>query len=417
MNKLRRTMLFLFSLFPLIISSCNDRYVNNVLQMECIRSFDDFAYSLPESNPNARTETILPPSPWEVEAAVPTQQIAGYYPSTTVDVEIARSIQGHQEIWLIENLSPVDSSQSLTNVFLVYQPGSQGWKLIPSNIGNTGFFVGSLFVTSDGNLWGTTVWDTIHGQPKIENVPVLSKFNEDTQRFEFATGAPEISSTMFSNNFFPWPEIVLDDKNIFWIFTKNNGLYRYDPAVQRTEKQADLSGLNVTRAALSPDGSIFFEVYSEKVYSKESFFRLSDGILFQFTPATKQIAPLNIPNQSWPIFSGMLVDHNGRLWLGAIGYKEPSGDWHLVDPNPQEYFEHAGDIYWISPTLILESSSGILWYKKLLDDVRVDGTAWYDPKTGKGCMFTNVAANIIEDSEQQLWLAAAGKLFKYSLNH
>jgi hypothetical protein len=30
-------------------------------------------------------------------------------------------------------------------------------------------------------------------------------------------------------------------------------------------------------------------------------------------------------------------------------------------------------------------------------------------------MFTNIAANIIEDSEQQLWLVAGGKLFKYQL--
>jgi hypothetical protein len=139
-------------------------------------------------------------------------------------------------------------------------------------------------------------------------------------------------------------------------------------------------------------------------------------MLYQFVPKSNEIVLIDIPDGTWPIFTGMLVDHRDRLWLGAIGYREPNSEWKLIHPDPQEYFRHAGDIYWAPPSLMLESSNGILWYKKFLDDTRASGTAWYDPQTGDGCMFTNLAVNIIEDSEQQLWLVADGKLYKAPLN-
>jgi hypothetical protein len=381
---------------------------------ECIKSFQEFAYFGPELNQGAEVKTILPFRPWQVEAIVPSQQFEGYFISS-IDTEITRSIDGHQEIWVTEHLFATESGYSNKIVFVVYQPDSQKWETISADVEDAGLFVEKLFVTGDGSIWGQTVWDTIRGQPNHEKIPVLSKFNENTQRFEFAKGVLEIPWTQDDSTYFPWPKIVLDNNGIFWFLAKHDGLYRYDPAAQKTAKQANLSDLKVTQAALSPDGSIYFEIYSEKIYSKESFFRLSDGMLFQFIPKTKKVAPIDIPDEPWPVFSGMLVGHDSKLWLGAIGYREQNGNWHLIHPNPKQYFASAGDDYMAPPSLMLESSNGVLWYKKLLDDVRADGTAWYDPQTGDGCMFTNIAANIIEDSEQQLWLVAGGKLFKYQL--
>jgi hypothetical protein len=185
---------------------------------------------------------------------------------------------------------------------------------------------------------------------------------------------------------------------------------------QTTEQEIDLSGFYVTQAVSSLDGTIYFEKYTDRIYSTETFFRLVEGMLFQFSPETKEVVPLDIPDEPWPIFSGMLVDRARNLWLGAIGYREPDGTWYLIHPDPEGYFKHAGDAYWAPPRLILQSSDGILWYQKALDsDLRAEGTAWYDPQTGEGCMFTNLAADIIEDSEQQLWLVADGKLYKYIL--
>lgn len=413
MNKIRKALL-IFLAFTMLSSSCASGSVIQVHPMECIKSFHEFAYSGLEPSLDGEVKKIPPSPPWQIETTVPIHHVEGYVISS-VDTEITRSIGRRQEIWIAETLFET-AGYNNKNVFVVYQPKSQKREFVLADIGDSGFFVENLFVTNDGSIWGKTVWDTIHGQPDLEKVPVLSKFNENTRRFEFAKGVLEIPWTLFTYNFSPWPEIVLDNNGVFWIFAKNDGIYRYDPATQRSEKEADLLGLNVTQVALSPDGSIYFEIFNEKIYSKESFFRLLDGMLFQFIPKTKEVVPLKIPDEPWPVFSGMLVDPMDRLWLGAISYREPDGEWKRIHPDPQEYFKHAGDIYWATPTLMLESSDGVLWYRKFLDlDLRAEGTAWYDPQTGEGCMFTNIAANIIEDSERQLWMVADGKLFKYQL--
>ena len=45
-----------------------------------------------------------------------------------------------------------------------------------------------------------------------------------------------------------------------------------------------------------------------------------------------------------------------------------------------------------------------------------EGTAWYDPETGEGCMFTNIHGTIIEDDEQVLWMLLDEKLYKVDIN-
>lgn len=418
MNKFARFLPFLLAeIMMLFLGSCNSNLVvgTEAISNVCINSFQEFAYSGTDIDQTTEVKTILPPFPWQVEAVLPTYDAKGYS-VLSVDTEATRSINGSQEVWILEHLSASEAGYSNKNVFVVYQSESRNWKTVSADIQGSDLFVGDLFVTSDGSLWGQTVWDTTpRGQSDLQKIPILSKFNENTQRFEFAEGVLEIPWVLSSHNFFPWPQILLDD-NAFWFFVRNDGLYRYDPSSQETEKRASLLNSNVTQTALSTDGSIYFEIYSEKIYSKESFFRLSDGMLFQFFPKTNEIVPLDIPDGKWPVFTGMLVDHRDRLWLGAIGYQDLNGAWKLIHPDPQEYFEHAGDIYWASPTLMLESSNGILWYRKFLDDTRANGTAWFDPQTGEGCMFTNLAVNIVEDTEQQLWLVADGKLYRHPFN-
>jgi hypothetical protein len=112
----------------------------------------------------------------------------------------------------------------------------------------------------------------------------------------------------------------------------------------------------------------------------------------------------------------MLVDHKGRLWLGAMGYLDTNGRWRLIHPHPRENFKHLGEAFWTPPTLILESSNGLLWYTDAKDMSGIgDGTAWYDPETRKGCLFTNLGSYMVEDAERQLWMSADGNLYRYPL--
>jgi hypothetical protein len=413
LNKLRRTFFALFLIIAPHISSCASDFVEQERPMECIRSFQEFAYTRPDLYPEI--DLVLPSEPWEIKAKIPLQEIEDYW-EFEIQVAASRLVNNKSEIWLIEDLIPTDESNQLnTNNFLIYQPESQSWETVSAEIGDSGLLAGDIFVTSDGSVWGKTVWDTTYERTDLEKVPALSKFNESTRRFEFAKGVLEIPWILFSYGTFPWPEIILDKNGVFWIFAENDGIYLYDPVAQKTEKQADLLGLDVTQTALSLDGSIYFKVYSDKIYLQESFFRLLDGTLYRFIPETKEIISLKIPEDPWLVFSEMLVDQDNKLWLGAIGYREQDDTWHLIHPDPKNMFVGAGDAYQSPPFIMLESSNGILWYRKDLGDVRADGTAWYNPQTGEGCMFTNVSANVIEDTENQLWLVANEKLFKYQL--
>jgi hypothetical protein len=72
-----------------------------------------------------------------------------------------------------------------------------------------------------------TTWAPLPEDPKPDKVPILSKFNEQTQRFEFDPGILEIPVTQ--EQYFLQPEIILDQQDIFWIFAQRDGIYRYDP--------------------------------------------------------------------------------------------------------------------------------------------------------------------------------------------
>jgi hypothetical protein len=214
------------------------------------------------------------------------------------------------------------------------------------------------------------------------------------------------------------PHIVLDQQGIFWIFVGFDGIYSYNPATKTTEKWIDLPELDVDYTALSPDGSIYFAHQSSL-----GNFRLVGDELYQFFPETGKVESVGLPasNEEWPIFAGLLVDHIGRLWLGSTGYRDLGGAWHLMHPYPERYFEivDTGRIsyIWAFPRPILESSDGILWFQKYLDTSgQWEGTAWYDPNLGEGCLITNMPTNIVEDSHQQLWMMVDGILYRYSLN-
>jgi hypothetical protein len=377
---------------------------------QCYKTFQEFAYTLSDSD---FPDKLLPTDPWQIENSLPNQQAEGFFVDD-IQVELARSVDGYQEIWLAK---PADYTEDKSkNAFAIYRPESQEWQEVSGKVGNTDIFVQDLFLTRDGTVWGKNTWSVPYNEEAIPNKgAVLSKFNQQTQRFEFVTGVPEIPFTYEQS--FLMPEIVLDEQDIFWIFVQYDGLYRFDPAIQLTTKEEDLPDFNVNTSTLSSDGSIYLVNYDfRELASGKPSFRIYEGMLSQFIPSSGELVHLRIPDEPWPSFSGMLMTQTGQLWLGAIGYRESNGTWHLIHPDPESYFEHVGDPSWPPPLLMLESSDGLLWFQKYLGaSLRNEGTAWYDPNTGEGCMFTNFPANIIEDSQHQLWMFADGKLYKYSL--
>lgn len=376
---------------------------------ECIESFDAFAYNVPELSDKLFKEKILPLAPWQFETLIPDP------PQNDVQeklgVMMARIAEGRVEIWVIRsmwygNWNGDDYITENLVEFWIYRPDTKEWKVIPADIEDTGVWVDQLFETKDGTVWGFNKWNPSNKFP-LDNIPVLSIYNEKTERFEFKRDVVEFPAALKgSNGYRNWPIVILDQKGVFWIFIQRDALYSFDPATQVIIKHFDIA--IVQEAALAPDGRIYFKRISVSLDGS-----LQDNKIFQFIPETGEVTSLELPLERWP-YGEIMVDQDGRLWIGTIGWRELDGTWHLMHPNPVDYFSN---IYtnprWITPYIILESSNRILWLQKY-SDVH-DGTAWLDPQTGEGCWFTNLLVSIVEDPDHNLWLVADGKLYKYAL--
>ncbi len=386
----------------------------------CIRPFDSFAYD----GPNVERTNLLPLPPGQIKAQIPPHHFEGYYEHYSFfNPALTRPIKEQQELWLIGDIW--GEGLKYKKQIIIYRLESKEWEFISGDIDNTGLEVANLFITSKGAVWGRATWGYNYEYQR-DTFPVLSKFNEMTRRFEVVEGVLELpvvreivngdSITILSDQ----TRILLDTRDNFWIFTEYNGIYRYDLADQTTQKQAAFEDFGVGRMIFASDGSMIFWGYNDQITQEAEYGRIAQGSLFQFSPKTGVITHIDLPDDEWPYGFGLLLDRSGRLWLGSAGYREPDGRWHLI-ARPENYFnaidEGSYSYVWDPPTIIYESSDGRLWYRKYLDTSGwAEGTAWYDPETGEGCMFTNYPSYVVEDSEQQMWMVADGELYKYALN-
>lgn len=370
-----------------------------IANRECLQPFSTFAYQGPVDR-SFQSEVILPQ--WQLESQTPPQLAEGL----SSQVELVRSSNDTKEVWV-----------SMNTQFGVYRPASRKWTYVSRIVRNTDMIADHLFVTSSGALWGRTNRDWSQEHSVTKGIPVLSKFSESTQEFELVEETA-ITSLNLALEPIRRPQVLLDDNDTFWIIVEKNGIFHYSPMKHSIERVAELlDDFELSQAVLSQDGSIYLRRFE---WAEKNRFRLPKDLLFKLSPATAKLETVTMPNQEWPVFSGMLVDRVGRLWLGSIGYRDVDLTWHLIHPAPQEFFDlvdSGGYSYlWAPPELILESSNGVLWFRRYLDTSGwAEGTAWYNPKTGEGCLFTNQAANVVEDKEEQLWLLVDGKLYKHPL--
>lgn len=140
--------------------------------------------------------------------------------------------------------------------------------------------------------------------------------------------------------------------------------------------------------------------------------------LFYYAPG-EEISKISWPKREWPNFTNQLVDSSNRLWLDAVGLYN-DGEWELLFPHPIIYFLRSKILSpYGSPSanIIMESSDGRLWFYRAYESPKYpQGTAWYDPNTGKGCWFTtNIFTNIAEDGNQNLWLILDGQLYRSNI--
>ena len=398
---------------------------------ECVRSFDSFAFFAADANRDS-IQATLPSSPWQLAATIPPHGIEGYYEHYAFfTVALSRKINAQEEIWL-QGIIYSKTGNSAIEMIIIYRPSSQKWEFIrDTGVGGSPFNVRGLFVDSTGSIWGRVTWKSgVSGAVYygIDKFPVLAKFNETTRHFEYIKDVPQIplvreivdgKTTYYVSDH--ETRIELDNNGVFWLFIQHDGLYRYEIATETTTQVLNFSDAFIGNVTVAPDGSLYFTKVDSTIDTSKYFFRIVLGTLFQFVPKTNQLISIDMPKEEWPSFSGLMVDHDNRIWLGSIGYRDTNETWHLVHPDPQHFFDAVDQGYWSEvggmPSPVLESSDGTIWFNKNVDSGHwIDGLAWYKPETGTGCEFTTYPGNIVEDANRTLWLLADGKLYSYLLN-
>jgi len=372
---------------------------------QCLGSFNEFAYSVPKKS-TLPLEKTLPQAPWKIEAPLPFSKDD----NTLVSVEAIRFINGYSEVWLKKDTS-YSISQGTIHEYVIYRTDAKTWKTISAQIGDTEAYVQKLFVSKDGSVWGQNAWTAYSN---TSGMPVLSKYNEKEEKFELEKNVVSIpASWRNSGGYNYWNNVLLDQSGTFWILANKDAIFGYSPVSQEIKRYAGIPDFIVSHASLGPDQNI----YITRRWGK-TVFSIQDGEIWKFDPQTGDLKNLGTPPVPWPAYNNILVDHSDRLVLGAVGWLNKNGNWHSIYPNPLAYFWHMeweGDYRWYTPELILESSDGRLWYRKKLDDGVDWGMAWLNPQTMDGCWFTTIDTNIIEDQQQNLWMTADGKLYKYLL--
>jgi len=403
---LRISALFFFLI--LILCACGNHEIDRI--DHCYRSFDDFAYVLPW---NEWDDTVLPLSPWEFATPLPKVMVDNVI-STTINTTImtTRFVDGYSEIWLYRSYR--DDTDNTTHEFIVYSPDNDGWEIIPAEIDND-TYIYDLFVTDNGTIFGGTYQEN---NPQSPLQSILSIFNDETRQFEPVLDVSTIPYGVGESYYIEWTQILIDAQGVFWFIVPQTAIYSYDPDSHFVEYHIKLPPDRLLWGdAISEDGLIYIQLHDPASISHE----VDDGELYLFSPKTNDMNVIEIPQERWPHANELLVDQSGRLWLGAVGYRDSTGNWTLLHTHIFNYFFqkdwHAPYSWYSDPDVIYQSSDGRIWFQIEQPDgpVLKTGMAWYDPDTGDGCWFTTEASNVVEDSSQNVWIEVNQNLYKYSL--
>ncbi|MFZ6029374.1 MAG: hypothetical protein ACOYYS_16810 [Chloroflexota bacterium] len=300
------------------------------LDSSCIPALETFSY--PVSPDQAKPQypgdgpMIMPISPWKMVFS--PSRLTGH-----LGVLATRLVDGYTEIWLTQELYPyysVDADKK-SYQFMVYRPDTNTLKMVSAEVEGSKVYVYNLFAGNDGVLWGQNVWN-MHSD--VNERFALSKYNDETEQFEFAQNTQNIPNqwTDPSSSTLPpyWSEILLGE-SLFWILSHRDAIYSYDLRTHDIKRYIEIPDLVMSKPILAKDGSVY---YAHSNPNNDTGLPIRSVEIVHFIPETNEVKNIPILLEPWPTSSSILEDHVGRLWLSSLGWREASGEWYQIHRSP-----------------------------------------------------------------------------------
>jgi hypothetical protein len=367
---------------------------------DCILTFDAFAF---DTSANFEVPFVPDPEIWETVTSVPhpaRHEIGGEYPNFFVG--LVRETDGSDEVW-VRALTDDGAAWQILN------RRTMDWEAISPDP-EPYIIISRLFEGPDNTVWGLNTPFSNRTIRPPETMPMFSRFNEETRRFELFTDGPERQRWGSSRQVYlgsynqgGFSFLVAPD-GAFWTFRHFDGVYRYDPAtnteVQIAEAGPDDVYLDVE---VSHEGVVYYSIPKAEVIDQHRGERKQGDVdIYRIDPETLTVSQVPPPELDWPLHNGMIVDRDGHLWLGTIARQNDDLSWERVGEPSRPFPFYA-------------SSDGRLWFLRMNDYSSYQGTGWIDPATGEACWLTTFPALVFEDRSRNLWMVARGVLYKQAL--
>ena len=353
----------------------------------CIPPLTNFAYPVNQRHARSTTQ-ILPAAPWQVEVPLP-EKPSGAYAFDLVSV--SRTINGQNEVWIRRYLDfKTEGGESILRVqFLVYHTETQEWKLIPEEFDNDSAKSGQVYLAKDGKIWANL---------GFSGFSYFALYNDKKGQFEYVEESENV----------PVGNLLLGNDGKFWILASKDGIYSFDTTSHEIERYVSMPDLESSgslygsMATVALDGSLYFLNMTGEQQVRLIHFNPETNF-FEFVPGLDYLGDISY---------NLFMDRSGRLWVGDLGWMETNGTWYRIVRSPVFITDkgEGASLIWSQTSIVLESSNGFLWFQS------DNGMTWLDPQKEKWCWFTTEKSNIVEDQQQNLWMIADGKLYKYPLN-
>ncbi|MBI5822919.1 MAG: hypothetical protein HZB18_02755 [Chloroflexi bacterium] len=389
-----KAKLLIIIILSLLVGGCipSTPTTSNINNEECIPPLYNIAFPIVTHVPGSDIpRQLAPQGNWQIQDELP-------FPQNELGHFVFRPKQN--EFWFT-----VPGSNKISRYFI----NNKQWKTYQA-VGWTLSVPDSLFVANDGTVWGAGIRFTTNNSSG-ENYPFLSRFNDATDRFEYVedtSGFLQIPQVRLVSN------IAEDPYGLLWFFVEGEDqtLVSFDSKTGRSQQHYYRNRGGNGKLAIRTDGSVWFgDVFKNHIIQ---YIPLSQETrIYKGYPEPAEFGGLEFDLSE---VNYLFFDHSGRLWLANNGWLDLSNAdlpvWYQIIESPVFITEVGLPLsrYAISYQYsTFQSSNDWYWFTGGSGIVRLD------LEKGTWCLMTTGASEVFEDSDQNLWIAVFGHLYKYAL--